>query len=207
MSQENRKNEQTQPTDAPQEESIFRQVWLFIFDILKIIVLSLAIVLPVRYFLIQPFSVKGASMEPTYYDGEYLIVDEISYRLREPERGEVIVLRNPNRPSEFFIKRIIGLPGETIDIADGSVKIINAAHPEGFTLKESYLPDSTITSGFRHQELKGDQYFVMGDNRGASLDSRAIGPIPKQNIVGRTWVRVLPLNRATLFSAPQYAAP
>ncbi|HLC99452.1 MAG TPA: signal peptidase I [Patescibacteria group bacterium] len=202
------KNSNQAPEEKPQqEEPMFRSTWLFIFDVIKIVVLSLAIVLPVRYFLIQPFSVKGASMEPTYFDGEYLVVDEISYRLRDPERGEVIVLRNPKLPSEFFIKRIIGLPTETIDIENGEVKIINVAHPDGFILDETYLPDSLVTSGFRHTVLGSKDYFVMGDNRGASLDSRAIGPIPRGNIVGRTWLRAWPLDRIGAFSSPQYSMP
>lgn len=202
------KPDQISETPKPkQEEPMFRSTWLFIFDVIKIVVLSLAIVLPVRYFLIQPFSVKGASMEPTYYDGEYLVVDEISYRFREPDRGEVVVLRNPKLSSEFFIKRIIGLPNETIDIENGEVKISNAAHPDGFILRETYLPDSLVTSGFRHTVLGSTDYFVMGDNRGASLDSRAIGPIPRGNIVGRTWIRAWPLDRVGAFSSPQYSTP
>lgn len=200
-------NADTPSSKDPKEEPMFRQTWLFLFDVAKIIILSLAIVLPVRYFLIQPFSVKGASMEPTYYDGEYLIVDEISYRFRQPERGEVVVLRNPQLTSEFFIKRIVGLPNETVDIENGEVKIINKDHPEGFVLRESYLPDSLLTSGFRHTVLSDAEYFVMGDNRGASLDSRMIGPIPKSNIIGRTWIRAWPVNRVSLFSAPEYQTP
>ena len=185
------------------EEPVFRQVWLFLFDIIKIVVLSLAIVLPVRFFLIQPFSVKGASMEPNYHDGEYLIVDEISYRFREPERGEVVVL-HPKLQSDFYIKRIIGLPRETIDIESGQVKISNAEHPDGFILEEPYLDESLVTSGFSHRVLEDNEYFVLGDNRSASLDSRAIGPIPKKNIIGRAWVRAWPVDRAAIFSPPAY---
>ncbi|HLA25839.1 MAG TPA: signal peptidase I [Patescibacteria group bacterium] len=196
-------NEPNLPNLNKPEEPVFRQVWLFLFDIIKIVVLSLAIVLPVRFFLIQPFSVKGASMEPNYHDGEYLIVDEISYRFREPERGEVVVL-HPKLQSDFYIKRIIGLPRETIDIENGQVKISNAEHPDGFILKEPYLEESLITSGFFHRVLESGEYFVMGDNRSASLDSRAIGPIPKKNIVGRAWIRAWPVNRTTIFSSPLY---
>lgn len=208
MSEDIKKENQEKIPELPDlngpEEPIFKKTWFFLFDIIKIVILSLAIVLPIRFFLIQPFSVKGASMEPNYFDGEYLIVDEISYRFREPKRGEVVVLRNPTHPSDFFIKRIVGLPSETIDIENGSVKITNNEDMDGFILEESYLSDSALTSGFRHEELGEDEYFVMGDNRGASLDSRAIGPIPEKNIVGRTWIRAWPVNRAAIFSAPAY---
>lgn len=207
MSEEIRPEIQNQEPNLPNlntpEEPIFRQVWLYIFDIIKIVILSLAIVLPIRFFLIQPFSVKGASMEPNYFDGEYLIVDEISYRFREPERGEVVVL-HPKSQSDFYIKRIVGLPNETVDIESGQVKISNTEHPEGFILKEPYLGESLVTSGFIHKELGNDEYFVLGDNRGASLDSRAIGPIPKKNIVGRAWLRAWPVDRAAIFSVPIY---
>ncbi len=176
------------------------QISEFLWETIKIVIISLAIILPIRYFIIQPFYVKGASMEPNFYDHEYLIVDEISYRFREPARGEVIVFRYPRDPREFFIKRIIGLPGETIKIHNGQITIFNKQHPKGFKLDESaYLPKNVYTQGNLEIKLKNDEYFVMGDNRGSSLDSRRFGPIKRQSIIGRTWIRGWPINKITVF--------
>jgi len=171
-----------------------------VFDTVKVIVISLAIVIPVRHYLIQPFLVKGASMEPSFYDGEYLIVDELSYRLRPPERGEVIVFHYPRNPKDYFIKRIIGLPSEKIEIKDRRVFIYNSEYPKGKELKEDYLKYANITSGSLTLQLKPNEYFVLGDNRQASSDSRLWGPVKEEHIVGRAWVRAWPVDQATVFS-------
>ncbi len=178
----------------------------FIWEIVKITVLTLAIIVPVRYFLIQPFFVKGASMEPNFEDGQYLVVDEISYRFRTPERGEVVVFRYPADPKQFYIKRIIGLPGETIEIVDNRIKITNTAHPLGFVLDEiSYLSAAVLTSGNVSQALGPDEYFVLGDNRAASYDSRRWGVLPKKDLTGRVWLRAWPPQVAKVFAAPEYS--
>ena len=180
------------------------QIKDFIWETLKVIVISLAIIIPVRYFLIQPFYVKGASMEPNFYDHEYLIIDEISYRLNEPERGDVIVFRYPNDPSQFFIKRIIALPFETISLNNGQIKISNDKNPAGFILDENnYLPN-THTQGSISLTLEANQYFIMGDNRSSSLDSRMFGPIERADIIGRTWIRGWPFDRVTIFNQAAY---
>ena len=188
---------------------MIRNFFSFVFELIKIIVIALAIVIPVRYFLVQPFYVKGASMEPTFYDSEYLIIDELSYRLRAPERGEVVVFRYPRDPSEFFIKRVIGLPGETLEIIDGGVIIYNEANPEGKTLEEDYLPSDLKTYGFSDNEkvtLKEGEYYVMGDNRGSSKDSRTFGPVDESFIVGRVIFRGWPFDRIDLFNElPEYS--
>ncbi len=174
-------------------------------EFIKVIVISLAIILPIRYFLVQPFYVKGASMEPTVLDHEYLIIDELTYRFRNATRGEVIVFRPPQDQSDFFIKRVIGLPGEKVLVADGSVVIINNEHPKGFILKEPYL-EYVIDPGDRANVQLGEhEYFVMGDNRPHSLDSRRIGPIKNTDIVGRALVRGWPFNRVHIFKAPVYS--
>jgi len=178
---------------------------VFVLEFAQIIVIALAIIIPVRYFLIQPFYVKGASMEPNFYDREYLIIDEVSYRFNEPARGEIVVFKYPKDPSEFFIKRIIGLPGETIEIFDSQITIYNDEHPNGAILDESvYLPEDTVTPGRKKVTLGSDEYFVMGDNRDASLDSRIFGPIPLTALIGRVWVRGLPVSRAGIFESPLY---
>lgn len=186
-------------------DPFWKATGLFVLEVAKIIIISLAIIIPIRYFLIQPFYVKGASMEPTFHDYEYLIIDEISYRLDEPNRGDIIVLKDPRNTSQFFIKRIIGLPGETVKIKNGSVTIINSTNPEGVILDEgSYLADTVYTSGNIDVELEGNEYYVMGDNRGSSLDSRIIGPVGKEFIVGKAWVRAWPFNKLTHFNLPDY---
>ncbi len=185
------------------EPSTLGAIGRFALELIEIVVISLAIILPIRYFLIQPFYVKGASMEPTFDDHEYLIIDELSYRFRAPSRGEVVVFRYPLDPRQYFIKRVVGMPGETVRVSGNAVVIVNAEHPEGFALDESgYLSPDAVTHGDRTVELGEDEYFVMGDNRGASLDSRTFGALPLKNIVGRVWIRGWPLDRIDVFSAP-----
>ncbi len=176
-----------------------------IFELVQVVAISLAIIIPVRYFLIQPFYVKGASMEPSFFNHEYLIIDELSYRFHPPERGDVIVFRYPNDPSQFFIKRVIGLPGETVDIAGGQVKIYNDAHPNGKVLNESKYLTQTYTATTRTVTLKNNQYYVLGDNRIASLDSRYFGPVNKSYIIGRVWLRGWPLDRWKSFNQVHYS--
>lgn len=162
------------------------------WDLLKFVLIALAIVIPVRMFIGQPFIVSGESMVPTFQDGQYLIVDEISYTIYGPHRGDVVVFRYPNDPSRFFIKRIIGLPNETVSIKGSNVKIINKENPDGFTLTEPYInevfnADGTYNTG-------SDSYFVMGDNRNRSSDSRSWGLLPRKLMVGRAYLRLLPLK-------------
>lgn len=176
----------------------------FIVELVKIILIALAIIVPVRYFLIKPFYINGASMEPSYYNREYLIIDEISYRFGAPRRGEVVVFRYPLDESQFFIKRVIGLPGERVAVRDNSVVIYSQAFPEGVTLSEPYLADSTVTAGEADLTLGADEYFVMGDNRAASLDSRRFGPLPASDIVGRTWLRGWPFDRLGVLESYQF---
>ena len=175
-----------------------------LWEVVKVALVSLAIILPIRYFLVQPFFVRGASMEPTFDDGEYLVIDQLSYRFRQPQRGEVIVFRYPNQPSQFFIKRIIGLPGETVRIENGQVVIENSQHPEGVILNEvPYLPSGIRTGGQERLALGQDEYFMLGDNRPSSSDSRSWGPLPANDIIGRVWVRAFPLDQITIFSPAQ----
>ncbi len=183
-----------------------KSFFLFLFEVVKITVITLAIILPVRYFLMQPFFVKGQSMEPNFDDGQYLIIDELSYRLSEPARGEVVVFRYPVDPAQYYIKRIIALPGETVEVADGRIKITNNEHPLGFVLDESkYLPAAISTYGNAKEVLGQDEYFVLGDNRAASYDSRRWGVLPSKNITGRVWLRAWPPQTAKVFAAPEYS--
>lgn len=181
-----------EPEDSPRGFfGVFvHEVWEFA----KIILLSLAIVLPIRLFIAQPFIVRGASMIPTFQNGEYLIIDELSYLLRPPQRGEVIVFRYPRDPSQFFIKRIIGLPGETVVIENGFVAIKNSSSPNKFLLDESYLSDMIVTAPDSTTQLGDKEYFVMGDNRMESSDSRRWGVLETDFLIGRALLRLWPLS-------------
>ena len=187
MSEENVQNQ------APQSSR--NEILAFVWETIKVVVISLAIILPIRYYLVQPFFVKGASMEPNFEDGDYLLVDEISYRFEEPVRGDVIIFRYPEDRSQFFIKRIIGLPGETIEIKKNKVIIYNTESSEGFLLAESYLDSKQETLGNMLIRLDDNEYFVLGDNRLASSDSRRWGPVNKMLITGKAFLRAWPFNK------------
>lgn len=165
-------------------------------EFLVLATLAVIIVIPIRMLIFQPFLVKGSSMEPNFHNGDYLIIDELSYRLRDPLREEVVVFKFPDNPSQKYIKRIIGLPRETIEVKEGNVRITGPQ--ENFILDENaYLP-RVETLGFETLTLGADEYFVLGDNREHSSDSRYWGSVPRANLVGRVWWRVIP---GTLFQA------
>mgnify|MGYP006190266517 CR=1 FL=1 len=172
-------------TPTPRKKETF-------FDLIKFALLALLIVIPIRTFIAQPFIVSGTSMIPTFEDKEYLIVDELSYRLREPERGDVMVFRFPMDTSRFFIKRIIGLPGETVRVNGGTVRIFNESNPEGFVIDEPYVEFSSAQKS--EVKLGTDEYFVMGDNRNGSYDSRSWGALKREYIEGRALFRLLPIT-------------
>ncbi len=186
---------------------MIKNFFSFVFELIKVVIISLAIIMPIRYFLIQPFYVKGASMEPNFYDHEYLIIDEISYRFSQPQRGDIVVFRYPKNPHEYYIKRVIGLPGEKVQIKDGDVYFYNQSFPAGVKLAENYLIPGTKTYGLSEEmiSLAGDEYFVLGDNRNSSKDSRSFGPVNRSFITGRVILRGWPFNRINLFSAPEYS--
>lgn len=161
-------------------------------DLIKYIVIAILIVIPVRMFIAQPFIVSGESMFSTFLDGDYLIIDEISYHLGEPHRGDVVVFKYPLDTKRFFIKRIIGLPNEEIEIKGGVISIKNKDNPEGFILEEPYLKQEFIDDF--NFKTRNEEFFVMGDNRARSSDSRYWGALPENLIIGRAFVRLLPLN-------------
>jgi signal peptidase I len=161
------------------------------WETIKFIILAIVIVIPIRMFIAQPFIVSGSSMYPTFNNGDYLIVDELSYRLGEIERNDVVIFRYPEDPSKFFIKRVIGLPNETVSIQGSSITITNQ---EGQTTLSEPFIQNQMTNGGTFYELKTDEYFVMGDNRNASSDSRSWGPVPRKLIVGQAFLRLFPVN-------------
>jgi len=157
-------------------------------ELIKLVLISLLIVVPFRLYVAQPFIVDGASMDPTFDTGDYLIVDEISYRFKTPERGSVLIFKYPRDTKKSFVKRVIGLPGETVTIEDGAVTITSDEYPEGLTLNEPYVKLEKKENF--NLALGEGEYFVMGDNRLGSADSRLWGPVPEDNIVGRPVIRL-----------------
>ncbi len=142
-------------------------------------------------------------MEPTFFNNEYLIIDELSYRFHEPRRGDVVVVHNPILPDEYLIKRLIGLPGERLVIDQDGISVASSPTGDLRVLDERvYLRETVLTSGSVDVILGDNEYFVMGDNRSASLDSRSFGPILRDQIVGRAGVRAWPVNRARTFPTP-----
>jgi signal peptidase I len=179
-----------QSSSSDVKRNTAKELW----DTLKFILLAAIIVIPIRFFLFQPFIVSGESMYPTFNNADYLIVDEISYYLKDPARGDVVIFHYPNDPKRYFIKRVIGLPGETVVFKNNAVYIKNAEYPEGIKLSEPYLSQVTTPGGQTEVEVTEDNYFVMGDNRGFSSDSRAWGLLPRKNMVGKAGLRLLPLK-------------
>jgi len=182
-----------------QPPSLGKRILLEIWDIIKFLAPIVIVVFFIRTYIAQPFIVDGESMAPNFHTGHYLIIDEISYRFMEPKRGDVIVLRYPLDAKRFFLKRIIGVPGDTVAIRDGKVFITNSEYPNGFELDEPYGTQKTHPAGqYNNITLKTDEYFVMGDNRAGSSDSRSWGVLTKKEIIGRALVRLFPIKLATI---------
>ncbi len=171
-------------------------------EFLRLTLIAAAIAIPIRYFIAQPFIVRGASMEPNYHDREYLVIDELSYFFREPRRGEVVVFHYPVNPREYFIKRIIGLPGETVEIREEGIVIFNTERPEGFTLTEPYLPPGAWERGSSRFTLGPKHFVVLGDNRVFSSDSRTWGALEQKYITGRAVFRAWPIARFGVLPQP-----
>lgn len=188
----NPNNNITEEQKTPQKnsKSTFKSI---IKEILIFSLIAFGIVLPFRFYIAEPYLVDGRSMYPTFDTGEYLIVDKFSYRTKEPERNSVVVFKYPNNENKNFIKRIIGLPGETVIIKDNTVTIINSENPEGFELDESYVVYKSPS--YSQINLGADEYFVMGDNRAGSFDSRSWGALSRDLILGKPILRLLPLTK------------
>lgn len=190
---ENTEEDQTVPISK-------KEMFSFIWEMVRVIIVSLAIIIPIRYYVVQPFFVKGASMESTFENNDYILIDELSYFFRDPRRDEIIVFRSPENSSQFFIKRIIGLPGDTVKIENNKVSIFNDQSPEGLLLNESsYLDRGQETRGNITMTISSSNYFVMGDNRLQSSDSRRWGELDKSLITGKVFIRIWPLNKIKRF--------
>ena len=175
--------------------SLKTEVW----ETIRFILIALAIVVPIRLFIAQPFIVSGSSMDPTFTSGQYLIIDELSYHISDPIRGDVAVFKNPRDTKQYFIKRVIGLPGDTVSIDEqGKVSIkLGSSDVTVLTLKEPYI--ALPKGGTMSMTLGPDEYFMMGDNRAGSFDSRAWGPLKRDLFVGKAFVRLFPFNTIDMF--------
>jgi signal peptidase I len=204
--EEEQKNNQEQKENGVVKKTLFFAGLLFVWELVKIVVIAAVIVLPIRYFLFQPFIVSGESMSPNFESGDYLIVDEITYRFSSPQRGDVVVFNTDfiqGYRGQRFIKRIIGLPGETIQIQNGKVDVLRDG--KSVVLNEKYLSNTLQTDGNINVTLGSDQYFVMGDNRQYSYDSRRWGILPRQYIIGKALFRVFPLANIAALTTPSYS--
>lgn len=173
-------------------------LWSFL-EIVQTIVIVVVVVILVRNFVAQPFLVSGSSMEPTFRNGDYLMIDELTYRFRDPERGEVVVFRRNDGFGNYYIKRIIGLPGERVALRNGEVFITDDFGE--FKLKENY----TNPSGDNFDISLGENsYLVLGDNRGFSFDSRSWGSLEREDVTGLVRLRLWPINDMRAFAAPAY---
>ena len=170
----------------------------FFKEILKFTLIAIIIVIPIRAFIAQPFIVSGSSMDPTFSSGQYLIVDQVTYRFEDPKRFDVIIFKYPLNPDNYFIKRIIGLPNEKISLRSGKIIITNKEYPDGNTVDDPYVTEASRTYDNFDITLSEKEYFVMGDNRGQSSDSRIWGALEKKYIVGRPIVRLTPISKISI---------
>ena len=207
--------ENREQNQATEEKENYLSIGGLFMEMVRVFLLAVVIIIPVRVFLFQPFFVQGSSMEPNFEDGEYLIISEFGYKqtdvgladlyftvnpFKDIARQDIAVFHSPQKNEQFFIKRIIGLPGEAVEIRQGKVIVYNKEHSDGFILDESaYLGKDVLTRDTPRIEVAADEYFVMGDNRMFSYDSRAFGPIKKNKIVGRVLLRAWPTGRFLLY--------
>ena len=197
----------------PGEENRVVSFFSFFFDLIKTFVIVMLVAFAIRYFIIQPFVVDGDSMLPNFINNEYLIAEKISYDFKPPSRGDVVIFRYPKNPEIIYIKRIIGLPGEAIEMKDGKVYIAESIDSQPKELFESYVLATTKTYVFSESEknqeykvaLKDNEYFVLGDSREHSSDSREWGVLPRANIIGRVWLTVTPLDRFKFYGHHSYS--
>ncbi len=179
-------------TPEPKKKNEFK-------ELLKFALIAVPIVLLIRTYIIGPFVVSGASMDSTFLNGQYLIVDELSYHFNAPKRGEVVIFKYPLDTKRFYIKRVVGLPGETVNIEGGAVTVTGPEYPRGHLLKEPYIDSANKKSDSMSMRLGDDEYFLMGDNRAESSDSRIWGPVKRDLMIGRPLVRLFPFTKVNTF--------
>lgn len=198
-------------------------LWFHVLDVLFNIVVIVAIVAGIRTFLVSPFQVEGNSMSSTLEDGEYIIINKLTYHLGAPDRGDIVVFRPPNDPKKYYVKRVIGMPGDLVTLRGGKVLVRSEGQTNDVPLDETYLDGRNAGKTFRHPPGSGDvseerfsvpegHYFLLGDNRQGSLDSRSFmgkdgNPTPfvlQENIKGRVWFVALPVTKIHALSPPEY---
>lgn len=190
--------------NLPLPVKLVKSVINFFFDFLETIVVALSIFVVIYLFILQPHEIKGSSMEPNFHNNEYILTDKISYRFKDPERGNIIVFKAPKNPDIDYIKRIIGLPGDRVKVEKGDVYINDKKLPEPYLHDKSLLfPGSYMQEGINVTVAPGE-YFVMGDNRPHSSDSREFGPIPKKSIIGKAFLRYWPIKEIGIISGVNY---
>jgi signal peptidase I len=201
--QEHSTSPEIKPRQAPKED-----FWSFTAELIKTAVIISFLAYVIRIFVLQPFIVEGLSMYPQFKTSDYLLVDKVSYRLSPPHRGDIVVFKYPGDPSINYVKRVIGLPGEKIHIENGHVTVINIAHPQGELLNELYVSSGNLTSTSTGPKadytVPSNNYFVLGDNRQASSDSREWGFLPSEDLIGRVLVQAFPLNRISIITHADY---
>lgn len=175
-----------------------REFFYSMWQIVEIVIIAAATVFLIRAFIVQPFLVSGSSMFSTYIDGDYVLVDELTYKFKEPSRGDVVVFRYPLKPSVFYIKRVMGLPGDHVVVKSGQVYINDKQ------VEESYLDKGITSNGDLDIVVKPGELYAFGDNRPHSYDSRFFGPIPFDNLIGLVNLRLLPVERAEIMRRPIY---
>lgn len=185
--------ENTPGIDEMKKSTILQVIW----ETVRYAIIAAAIIIPIRMFIAQPFVVSGNSMFPTFKNGEYLIVNEATKYVGEYYRGDVVIIQYPNDPSKYFIKRIIGLPGETVTVSNGVVSITSASQQSPYILNEPYVKNIKEDNSIR--TLSNEEYFVMGDNRAQSSDSRVWGPVPSALMDGKAFLRLFPPSAIGLY--------
>lgn len=190
---------------------ILRRFSGFFLDVIETVVVALSIFLVIYLFFLQPHQVEGQSMEPNFHSGEYLLTDKVSYQTGQPQRGDVVVFHAPEAAGCVegtgcdFIKRILGLPGDTVSVHDNAIYVNGQPLPEPYIPAENVTKEGEFTRGGREIVLGPEEYFVVGDNRPHSHDSRAFGPITRQNIVGRAFFRYWPTTQMGVIPKMVYA--
>lgn len=176
-----------------------------VFDFLQSIVVLLAIMVMIYLFVMSPQEISGASMEPNFHNGEYILTNKVEYKLHDPQRGDVVIFKSPRNPQIDYIKRVIGVPGDHIRLSRETLFINDK------TLLESYIPNTTMTYGGtflgENQEIivPPGKYFVLGDNRQHSSDSREFGPVAKEEFIGKAFMRYWPFSEFGLIAQPYYS--
>lgn len=205
---------EAQSTKPEPKKGILHVVW----EIAKTLIIAAVVVIFINTFIFQAYYVDGSSMNPDFINGDYLLVDKTKTSLKnitsffgdkssaQYTRGDILVFRPPENMQIFYIKRVIGLPGERVTLKDGVLKIYNEKYPEGFIPDESYIDQDTKMEGEVDTVVLPGNLFVMGDNRkpGGSYDSRFWGQLPQKNVIGTAFFRVIPLNDAGFLNLPKY---